>query len=86
MNKNEIKVHKLTEYINADEVTRVALCAVKDTEMLGGLASSKQFGSIVLKEGTSLKDAEKAFPEGSVLEGVKFGNPDDDGFYRIIPA
>lgn len=81
-----LKVHSVTEYENGKGIKRVSLCAVRESDILGGLASSKQFGSIVLKEGTSLEDAQEAFKEGAELQGVTLGQPDEDGFYRIVPA
>ena len=79
-----LQIHKITEYKNASGVTRVMVTAIKETAILAGLASTKEFGSIVLLEGTTLVQAEKAFTVGDDMPDVKFGAINDDGFYRIV--
>lgn len=81
-----IKVHKVTAYQNAGGIERVMITAVREKEILGGMAKSKQFGSIVLNEGTTLKEAEKAFKKDDVIEGVKFGAIKEDGISHWIEA
>ena len=79
-----LKIHKITEYTNAQNIKRVMVTAVKETAILSGLASTTEYGSIVLLVGTTLAQAEKAFAVGDDLPDVKFGACDDEGFYRIV--
>jgi len=81
-----LKVHKVTAYQNAEGKERVMITAVREMPILGGLASSKQFGTITLNEDAKVKDVEKAYPVGSELKGVKLGAIKEDSISHWIVA
>ena len=61
---------------------RTLVCFVRETDF-AGIKTVKQFGSLILNRGVTVEQAEAALKDAP-LASLKFCNPDDKGFYKVV--
>lgn len=83
---HKIGTYKTKKTEEREATKRVYLTLSNSVNIAGFVAAGDKYGNVILALGTKLADVQAKLSLGDVVPNVQFGEQDDEGFYRVVPA